>query len=58
MIVPAWLSKDLFQNALRLFFNNKEIEVISVNTKDAVAAGENYTCDLFRTKITFLRGKE
>lgn len=53
MKVPSWLSKQLFEDALRSFYNNVSIEILSFSTNDAVAEGENFTCDLFRTKIIY-----
>ncbi|CAH2003756.1 unnamed protein product [Acanthoscelides obtectus] len=57
MLVPIWISKELFENSLKTFYNTKCIEIISYVSKDAVAVGENYTSDLFRTKVTFRLNK-
>ncbi|VEN59744.1 unnamed protein product [Callosobruchus maculatus] len=53
MLVPIWISRQLFENCLKTFFNTKCIEILSYASKDAVDVGENYTSDLFRTKVTF-----
>ncbi|ENN77501.1 hypothetical protein YQE_06027, partial [Dendroctonus ponderosae] len=53
MLVPVWFTKELFQNALRIFHQNSDIHVLDVSTKDAIPAGENYTSDLFRSTIKY-----
>ncbi|KAG5877719.1 hypothetical protein JTB14_037169 [Gonioctena quinquepunctata] len=53
MIVPAWISKELFEKALKCFHKTENVEIISFTSKDAVPPGENYTSDLFRTTLTY-----
>ncbi|XP_018561758.1 uncharacterized protein LOC108903900 [Anoplophora glabripennis] len=57
MKVPVWISRDIFEKALRSFYKNDSIEIITFTSKDAVPVGENYTSDLFRTSITYRMSK-
>lgn len=53
MKTPTYISKQLFEEALKNYHQCENIRIISFSTKDAVAAGENYVADLFRTSIEY-----
>ncbi|XP_066249294.1 uncharacterized protein [Euwallacea similis] len=57
MKVPVWFTKELFEEALRNFFKNRDLYITTLSTQDAIPAGENYTSDLFRTTINYRCGK-
>ncbi|KAK5647352.1 hypothetical protein RI129_002244 [Pyrocoelia pectoralis] len=57
MATPDWVSKDLIQNALRSYYENKEITLLGYTSSAAVPAGDNYTSDIFRTSVTYQTDK-
>lgn len=52
---PTWLNEPLFENVLQNIEKNKTIAVSGITIKPATAKGDNYTSDMYRVSVTFLR---
>ncbi|KAJ3637964.1 hypothetical protein MTP99_001381 [Tenebrio molitor] len=53
MATPNWISFKLFDDALKTYLN-KNVQLLTFTSTNAVPEGENYTSDLFRTTLIYL----
>lgn len=53
-----YITRELFEKALREFFDNKNIQIFGYTNSAAVAAGDNYTSDMYRTSVTYGTGSK
>lgn len=53
MAEPSWITKELFEDALRNFYKNKSIDIKGYYSEAAVPAGDNYTSYLYRVTVSY-----
>ncbi|KAK4885538.1 hypothetical protein RN001_001809 [Aquatica leii] len=53
MSLPEWVTKDLFQRALKSYFKTDNVTILGYSSSLAVQAGDNYTSNVFRTVVTY-----
>lgn len=53
--ISKLLSKELFEQPLRDYFGNHNLKVLKCESANAIPVGENYTSDILRTTITYIR---
>ncbi|KAF5307171.1 hypothetical protein FQR65_LT00687 [Abscondita terminalis] len=49
---PNWVSKELFERALKSYFQTN-VTLLGYTSSAAVQAGDNYTSQIFRTVVTY-----
>ncbi|XP_069690958.1 uncharacterized protein [Periplaneta americana] len=52
---PSWLNAELLQTALKSA-SDPDPKVISFEVKNATAAGDNYSSDMYRVKVNYTQG--
>lgn len=53
---PDYISKNLFEVALRSGLKSSTIEIKDLQLSMGSAAGDNYCSDIYRAKITYVNG--
>ncbi|XP_044741012.1 uncharacterized protein LOC123302223 isoform X2 [Chrysoperla carnea] len=53
---PEWIDKILFEKSLRTYLKDDRIALNSFNIKAALAAGENFTSDMYRASVDYTTG--
>lgn len=57
MNLPTWINKALFQLSLSTYLNEDYLQILEFSCKPAIAVGENYTTNIIRVIITFVRNQ-
>lgn len=53
--VPTWLNADYVRRILRLAEDDSTLQVTNMSTKSATEKGDNYTSDMIRVTVEFVR---
>ncbi|GLV39607.1 uncharacterized protein CBL_08326 [Carabus blaptoides fortunei] len=53
MTLPDWMTKELVENTLVDYFQNKSVHVVDMVSKFAVPIGDNFCSDLFRLTVSY-----
>lgn len=52
-MLPNYISNAFLTEVLQEYWKDKTVKIINVETKEAVPVGDNFTSDLYRSKITY-----